>query len=360
MASEGKGKIWYGMHFYPGVAEYQEGPSAYRVFLNESTIRSMDPSFAGRPVFVHHVDEIETDVDELRKEADGWVVESFYNKADGKHWVKFITVSEKADRAIANGMRLSNCYLPKKFGPSGLWNGVSYQKSIEAGEYEHLAIVPNPRYEESVIMTPEEFKAYNENQDIELKKLANNKSKERKMRFSFFKRTKVENSTDLENMMVELPKSKKEVAIEALINAADKEEMEKDQPKVAEGHHLVDVAGKTMTVNELVDKHKAMCDELESYKAKEKEGEEKKEVKDAEDDQDLEHDKKAPVESKDDKKEAMLREEEDKEVKDAKKKNDLDQADRLRNAHKNPPIEEARVFISADGVEVGKSLYGSN
>lgn len=357
-ATEGKGKIWYGMHFYPGVAEYAEGPSAYRVFLNESTIRSMDPSFAGRPVFVHHVDGVEPDVDQLRKEADGWVVESFYNKADGKHWVKFITVSDKAEKAISQGMRLSNCYLPTAFGPGGQWNGVSYQKSIERGEYEHLAIVPNPRYEESVIMTPDEFKAYNEKQDIELKKLANNKPKENRMRF--FKRTKVENSTDLENMLVELPKSKVELPLEALINAADKEEMEKDKPKVAEGHHLVDCMGKTMTVNDLVEKHKAMCDEMEEMKKpKEEEGE--KEMKD--DDQDLEVAKKEPAESRDDKedmkKEAMLRAEEDKEVKDAKRKNAIEKSEALRNAHQKQE-KLATVFLSEDGVAKGKSRYGSN
>src|ERR1019366_6532201 len=70
-----KGTVWYGMHFYPGVAEYRDSPKAepYRVFLNENTIRNMGPSFAGCPVFVEHVDGVTADVDALRSDMDGLV-----------------------------------------------------------------------------------------------------------------------------------------------------------------------------------------------------------------------------------------------------------------------------------------------
>src|SRR5690348_6764085 len=139
-----KGQRFFGMHFYPGVAEYQEpDKEPYRVFLNEETIRRMDPTFEGRPVYVMHVDGVEQSLDKLRGEVDGWVVRSFYNAADGKHWCEFIVVSEKGLRAIKQGMRLSNAYMPTKSAAGGLWNGVSYAKEIVDGEYEHLAIVPN-------------------------------------------------------------------------------------------------------------------------------------------------------------------------------------------------------------------------
>ena len=159
LTENSKGTIFYGMHFCPGVAEYSEpGKETYRIFLNEDTIRSMNPSFAGKPVFVDHVDEVDPNVDKLRSEADGWVIESFYNPADGKTWAKFIVVSDRGFRAIKNGFRLSNAYIPTSYGEAGMWNGVEYQKEILAGEYEHLAIVQNPRYEESVILTPENLK----------------------------------------------------------------------------------------------------------------------------------------------------------------------------------------------------------
>lgn len=243
--NEAKGTVWYGMHFYPGCAEYQEPEKpAYRVLLKEPALRVMDPTFAGCPVFVQHVDEIETDINELRKEADGWVVESFFNQADGKHWAKFITCSDRAEQAIKRGMRLSNCYLPTKFISGGTWNGISYEREITDGEYEHLAIVPNPRYEESVIMTPDAFKAYNEQKLTELTKLANhnnNKKGDWKMKLNWFKRQKVENSTELDGMCVILPKSHKEISIEKLINEADEMEMKKDEAKMAHPDHMVEV-----------------------------------------------------------------------------------------------------------------------
>lgn len=363
MMSEAKGNIYYGLHFYSGLAEYKEGDKSQRVYLTEDTLRNMDPTFAGRPVFVLHVDEIETDLNELRKEADGWVVDSFYNQADGKHWAKFIVVSEKGERAIANGMKLSNCYIPKTFGSSGTWNGITYDREITSGEYEHLAIVPDPRYEESVIMTPDEFKEYNESKIQELKKLANNKEGETKMKFSFFKRTKVENSTDLDAMCVVLPKSSKEVFLAKLINDADDSEMKKGEPQMAHPDHQVDVDGHKMTVNDLLGKYKDACGALHAMKKNEEEDAGMDPAEENAEDQDKEYSKEEPDMSGDDKeaeKSSMkLEKEEEKEVKDAKKQNAREKADRLKNADKNIHAPVAHVYLSDDQVSRGKSLYGS-
>src|SRR5689334_328672 len=92
-------KIYYGLHFLPGTAEYREpAKEPYRIFIGEEAIKNMNASFAGRPVYVHHVDEVNLD---KIQEADGYVVESFYNKNDGKTWAKFIVVSDRAHEAIA-------------------------------------------------------------------------------------------------------------------------------------------------------------------------------------------------------------------------------------------------------------------
>lgn len=309
-----QGKIFYGIHFYPGVAEYrEEGQEPYRVFLNENTLRDMDPTFAGKPIFVEHVDEVDPDLNKLRSEADGWVIESFFNASDGKHWVKFIVVSDQAERAIRNGMRLSNAYIPRSFKDGGLWNGVHYDKEITAGEYEHLAIVKDPRYEESKILTPEEFKLYNEEQVQELKKIANSQKKGTKMKLSFFKRTKVENAIE-PDMEILLPKSGKTVTLEALLNAYEKEEdkamgeypeVEKGKMKgmkasskknvsgssdddeggesakhhtMADMNHMVKMHdGSYMKVKDMMSKHRDMMDEMEEMKGKKKDS-----VKDSE------------------------------------------------------------------------------
>lgn len=376
--AKGKGTVWYGIHFYPGVAEYREPNKApYRVFLNENTLREMDPTFAGRPVFVMHVDGVDDDIDVLRTDADGWVTESFYNQADGKHWVKFLAVSEKAERAIKQGMRLSNCYEPRTFGQGGLWNGVQYDREITGGEYEHLAIVPNPRYEESVILSPEEFKRYNEKCLGDLQRLANDKES-KPMKLNLFKRTKVENSNeiDLDTMSVVLPKSKKEMTLTQLVNDADAAH-DKENPAYGMAHpdHMVDMGeGKKMSVKDMHNAYKAMCDEMEKMKkdateeesdldtektAVDVEGDDKAKNDDADDDSD----------DKDAKKKALkLVDDEDKEVEAAKKKNAADEverkrkakekADRLRNAD-SQKHETAVVVMSEDQVQRGKSRYGS-
>lgn len=301
------------MHFYPGVAEYNETGTPYRVFLNEDTIRKMDPSFAGKPVFVQHVEEVEQNVDELRKDADGWVVESFFNSADGKHWVKFIIVSEKAREAIKKGYKLSNAYLPKgPRGPAAQWNGVKYDNQIMNAEYEHLAIVPNPRYEESVIMTPEQFKKHNESQKQELERIANSKDNKvepkkenNSMKLKFWKQEKVENASELEGVMVTLPESKKSMTVAEAIDIADKH---LNMAGYANGDHMVKVGEEEMSVNDLT---KAYC-KMNKAAAEEEEKQNKKKNKKKNDDGD------DSLDNADDDKEENADDDEDED--DAKKK----------------------------------------
>ncbi len=358
-----QGKIWYGLHFYPGVAEYRhEGKEPERVFLNENTLRKMDSTFQGRPVFVMHVDGVEQDINELRKDADGWVVESFFNESDGKHWVKFITVSDRAESAIRDGMRLSNAYYHTQTGAGGLWNGVEYSKEITNGEYEHLAIVPNPRYEESVIMTPDQFKKYNDDKRDEVKRIANSKSKGDSLmaKFSWFKKEKVENAGSYEALSVVLPESKKEVSIQDLISNADKMEKEKDKPKLVNAIDLVEVNGEPVTVQELVEAYKNMKDCNESDDKKDKGEEGKKENEDEDDDE--------AMENEDDAEEELKKEEKKEEKKENKKKNSQEKkvphpgASKLRNAERDAAAKKVQNNREPrfDGVERGKALFGSS
>ena len=260
-------QVFYGLHMVEGVAEYAEPDrDPYRILIGESTIKNMDPTFQGKPVYVDHVDEV--DLDRLQEEADGYVLDSFYNKLDGKHWVKFIVVSDEAKDAIRRGWKLSNAYVPKSFTGGGLWHGVEYSKEVTTGEYEHLAIVRNPRYEESLILTPDEFKKYNGEKEVELTKLTNSKveKEKRKMglsKLNIFKRTKVENSLDLDGLMVELPKSKIEMPLIQVVNELD---AIKNMHGYANGDHLVKIGENEMSVNDLVKKHMDMCNEMEKLK----------------------------------------------------------------------------------------------
>lgn len=253
-------EVFYGLHMVEGTAEYAEpGTNPFRIFIGESTIKNMNPTFQGKPVYVDHVDEV--DLANIQTEADGYVIESFYNRADGKNWVKFLVVSDRGKEAIRMGWKLSNAYIPNSFAGGGQCHGVDYLKEVTGGEYEHLAIVQNPRYEESIILTPEEFKSYNGEKELELVRLANSKDKPKEktqMKLNIWKKTKVENSID-SDMMVDLEKSKKQMSLGDIVTKYD---AILNMNGYANGDHMVKVGDGEMSVNDLVKKHIEMQNKM--------------------------------------------------------------------------------------------------
>lgn len=346
------GKVFFGLHMAPGVAQYKEpGKEPLTIFINEKAIKEMDSTFPGKPVYVHHVDEV--DLKDLNQ-VDGWVVESFFNKADGKHWCKFVVVSDEGLQAIQNGWKLSNAYFPESYGPEGEWHGVDYQKEVMSGRYEHLAIVPNPRYTESVILTVEEFKAYNNAQETELTRLANSKGDSN----MFFKRTKVENSADLENTMVTLPKSKQDITISKAVELADKLT---NMAGYASPEHMVKCNDdEEMTVNDMVKKYNDMKAEKADMEAKKNAAEEEEKKKNAEMSEEDKAKKNAEDEEKKkkDEEEAKKNEEDKKKSEEDKKANAL-ALETLKNAG-GKGITAQPLMLSSDKVALGKQRYGSN
>lgn len=359
-----------------GVAQYQEaGKDPYRIFIGEEVLKNMDSTFEGRPVYVRHVDEV--NLDDIQNEADGFVNKSFYNPVDGKHWVEFIVVSDKGHEAILQKKwKLSNAYFPKAYKGGGEWHGVDYVKEVARGEYEHLAIVPNPRYEESVIFTPEEFKQYNNEKENELKRLANEKEKGESSMLNLFKKTKVDNAKELEETIVTLPKSKIDMSVIDVVNELD---AIKNMHGYANEEHMVKVGEEEMSVKQLTKKHAAMCQELEEMK-KPKDGEEK-ENDDGDDlDEDLKKKKKedsskknskasdsedeSDDESEEDSKDESEEDEMAEKLANAKKKADkAEKAERfknLKNAHLDAPKgDDEKYEFAGDQVARGKTRYGS-
>lgn len=365
--------VYYGLHMAEGCAEYSEpGVKPYRIFVGEDVIKNMNPSFQGKPVYVDHVDEV--DVDNLRETADGYVIESFYNQLDGKHWVKFIAVSERAKEAIKMGWKLSNAYVPSAFAGGGLWHGIEYEKEVTGGEYEHLAIVRNPRYEESVILTPEQYKQYNGEKEVEIARLSNSKEK-KKMGLKAEKRTyKVENSIELDGLVVTLPLSMKEMSVEKICNEYDKI---LNMHGYANGDHMVKMGDEEMSVNDLVKKHMEMCNKMKA----EDETEIDREVENDDDEagsidaglKDVGDRGGDPSLMNEDEVEEPDQGEEEKRAKKAaidKKKNSADvirireKNAKIRNAGRKGLVENggeevARVELASEMVARGKARYGS-
>jgi len=355
-------KIYFGLHMVEGVAEYKDAShndgEPYRILIGEKCIKEMDRTCAGKPLYVQHVDEV--NLENIQAEADGYVIESFFNKSDGKHWCKFIAVNDSAHEAIRMGWKLSNAYIPEHFGPGGLWHGVEYIQEVTSAVYEHMAIVPNPRYTESVILTPEQFAQYNIEKENHLKKFANSNEETPPM---FLKKEKVANSTELEGMSIVLPKSKKEISVKALISNADEAECKKDEPKMANGDDNVKVGDQTMKINDLVAKYSEMA---QAKKNAEDEEEEKKknanlELPEGEGADELHNEgDDDEIENADDKEDGKKENEEDDKKKPVEnKKKNASHFNALKNAPSSV-IRETPVYESArEQVARGTSRYGS-
>lgn len=361
-------KIYFGLHFCPGVAQYDPpGEQSFRVFLNEDTIRSMNPTFKGLPVFVKHVDKV--DLAKLENQADGYVIKSFYNEADGKTWAQFMAVSDEAHDAITRGWKLSNAYVPTQYTNGGKWNGVDYAKEITGGRFTHLAIVDDPRYEESIILDEEAFKKYNESKASELKRVQNSKDKKKETGIMFFNKKQLENASEFEGALVTL-KNGKDVSIKELValvnameepakaekpeesktekvappkgekmNAGEDGEQEQEEPVMANGEHMVKLGDEHVTVNDLVGRHMAMKDCMNGVKKNDME-------KPAADKLPAEQEKPSP---------AM------KNAADTTKKTES-KFSQVSNARAAAPAaaEGNLIELSSDRLDRGKSRYGSS
>jgi hypothetical protein len=342
----GKPRVYYGLHFAEGVAEYSDDQGEYRIFVSNQTAKKMNQTFAGCHLYVNHVNEVDYDNPNPDQKPDGYVVESFFNQADGKHWAKFIVTSEAGEEAIRKGWTLSNAYYIKKFGEGGRWHNVEYRNEVLEGEFYHLSLVPNPRYEYSVVLTPEEFKEYNARQEAELYNIANSKGEESML--NLFKKTKVDNSKELAETMVTLPKSKVDMTLEDCARLADQVTNEKDEPKKCNMEDLVEVNGEEMTVKELVSAYN------KSKKNEEDEAKKKEQAKNEEDEEEAENKKNEEDEEAENKK--NKEDEEKQNALEAQRKKAEFEA--LKNAHLDQ-TSVVRIETGADMIARGKARYGS-
>lgn len=329
-------KIFYCKHIAPGVCAYADET----ILIGEEALKDMDKTFAGKPIYVNHQ---KVNLDSMKEDAVGYVVESFYLPEDGSHWAKIIIVDDKGLEAIRKGWKVSNAYLPDEFGIGGEWHNIPYKREIMKAHYTHLALVDNPRYEEAEVMTPEDFKMYKEQKREQLKSLENAKTKGegKTMKWKLFKKTEVTNSDDLSKVMVELSNGST-VSIGEMVNSVEKDLKEKEEKNKCNEDILektVKVNGEDVTVADLVKEYESKCNKCNEDEKddKEKEKEEKKSKKNL---------KKNAEEGKDEKEKKDSEEEKDKEEKEEKesKKNEGEDIDKRKG------IDEIGGFLKDKGL----------
>lgn len=355
-------QVFYARHMQPGLARYEDGT----ILVDTDGMKAMLPSAVGKPVYVNHQG---VDLQNLKQQADGYITEAFYNTLDGWAWFKILAVDDKAHNAIKKGWSVSNAYRVTEWKGGGTKNNCPYNREVRNGEFTHLAIVPDPRYENAGIYSPEEFKAYQDDLKKKHDDIHISNSKGKPM-FKFFKNKKEEVAADkIDNdTMVELQNGKT-VKVSEMIAAMEAKEDEKKNSKT--GEQKITVGGKEMTVTELAN---AYCAKMN--KKNEKEDDEDMENEGGKGEAEEEEEEGEEAQKKNKKKNAKKntkKNSDDKNEKDEKdKKNskggddeltevDDKYFDELRNAHKKEVHNETDPMISTsfDDIARGKARYGS-
>lgn len=165
-------KRFFVRHIKEGLVRYTDDGKDVIYLITNAALQKMNKSFEGRPLYINHVDKV--DMETVKMDKVGDVIKSFYNEFDGAWWAE-ILADEEGQSVIDKGWVVSNAYVPTELGLGGDLHNVHYSKEIKNGRYDHMALTDNPRYEEAVVMTPDEFKSYNEGRKQELEQLKNSK-----------------------------------------------------------------------------------------------------------------------------------------------------------------------------------------
>lgn len=323
-------KVYYAKHMQAGICGYNDET----ILVDSDQMKSMAKSFVGKPVYVGHQ---VVDLANIKEQAAGYISDSFYNEVDGWLWVKFVIVDDNAHDAIAKKWAVSNAYVPTQWNDSGgTWHNCRFDRQIMAGEFTHLAIVPDPRYEGACIMSPDVFKIYQAEKKTKLNELHNSLTDGvKKIMFNLFKNSRTPVAADKVDAetMIEL-EGGKVVSVQEMINAVSCESKEDKDDELMDSE--VTVGDEKVSIKELISRYNKMNmqNSIDADKA----------AKDA-------AEKANSLAAEEAAKAAA-----DKAAAEAGKKH----FDELRNAADNAKVEVKTIETTMNKLQRGKSRYGSD
>lgn len=131
----------------PGLVNYPEHEML--VLVRKPALDKMAQSFVGKPV----INEIHKEVspDSYKNgEADGVVTRVWFNQTDGWYWCEFLAWDPTTQKNCESKAYSVSCaYTISETGDGGQHNSVAFDGEVLNGQYTHLAIVANPRYEDA-------------------------------------------------------------------------------------------------------------------------------------------------------------------------------------------------------------------
>lgn len=151
-------KKYRAYYITPGLADYSaEGIGA--VLAQKPVLDKMSPTFVGMPVVnFSHTDKEPEELFNMSSEekgefADGVVAATGYDEEKGWYWADMMIWDEETQKNINSGYSVSCAYdVTEIEDEGGTYNNVPYEEEVLDGNYIHMAIVPNPRYERAYII----------------------------------------------------------------------------------------------------------------------------------------------------------------------------------------------------------------
>ncbi len=143
----GKGRQFRARFLVPGLVKYDYGVC---LLTKENADRFIE-GFTGCPVVIDHKNVTDKNAKDV---SVGNIFSVWFDERDGYYWCNGIITDKQAIELINQGYSVSCQYEITEYSDNitgALHNGNPYDKVIENGRPEHLAIVNNPRYEGAII-----------------------------------------------------------------------------------------------------------------------------------------------------------------------------------------------------------------
>lgn len=239
-----------------GIISYRDQGGGIEL-LRKETIDKCIGTAVGNPLTLGHVWVNSANRMEVE---NGIIHEAYFDPVDGWYHVKGVVDTEPA-KAQMKIKRPSCGYRVTSFGPGGVYHGIKYDAEITGIEFNHLAIVEKPRYEEATFRLNSVSNPTNMNVFKFLKKLV---TRENGADGTPVETVKTESAELGGDTTVEI--EGKEVRLNDLAKAW-MEQTAAAVTKKASLDDVIEIDGTDVKLNELVDTYrKARCNAAEKAK----------------------------------------------------------------------------------------------
>lgn len=145
--ANGKGRKFVSRFIEAGLAHYEQFGD---VLITKETLDKFIQTMVGCPVIIKHKDITDQNAD---KERVGVISRVWYDQNDGWFYCEGVIWNKQAIDLVKNqGWSVSCTYDFESDFKKGSYHGKQYDMEFTNGEFLHLALVPNPRYERANIV----------------------------------------------------------------------------------------------------------------------------------------------------------------------------------------------------------------